>query len=202
MSFETQGNQRFWRDVPGAPEKFEKKKLDSFLFPKRSPAKEHGKKVTKKSEGKKYTPKVFSALKTQVPQQAKKEVWCIPKSLFSREKKENTWPRPRFLPTFYAKKSLKLGKMWTSRPKKHDQFWSSFLFLPFSLFASKSLKHAVFAFQKGNKVGRNEASAKYIYTKEPSNVRVPTKTLCGFVWNSRPQAWRAGRFLRMAALAF
>ena len=29
MSFETQGNQTFWRDIPGVPEKFEKKK---FLF--------------------------------------------------------------------------------------------------------------------------------------------------------------------------
>ena len=33
-----------------------------------------------------YTPKVFSAMKTEVSQQAKKEVWCIPKSSFSREK--------------------------------------------------------------------------------------------------------------------
>ena len=34
--------------------------------------------VLQAPEGKTYTPKVFSALKTQVPQQAK-EVWCIPK---------------------------------------------------------------------------------------------------------------------------
>ena len=27
MSFEAQGNQTFWRDIPGAPEKFEKKKV-------------------------------------------------------------------------------------------------------------------------------------------------------------------------------
>ena len=51
--------------------------------------------------GKKKTPKVFSALKTQVPQQAKKQVWCIPKSLFSREKEgtknENTYA-PKRLP--------------------------------------------------------------------------------------------------------
>ena len=40
------------------------------------------------SEGMKYTPKVFSALKTQVPQQEKK-VLCKPTSLFSREKEGN-----------------------------------------------------------------------------------------------------------------
>ena len=27
MSFETQGKQTFWRDIPGVPEKFEKQKL-------------------------------------------------------------------------------------------------------------------------------------------------------------------------------
>ena len=37
----------------------------------------------------KCTPKVFSALKTQAPQQATKEVWCIPKSLLSREEQGN-----------------------------------------------------------------------------------------------------------------
>ena len=38
-------------------------------------------------EKKRIRPKVFSALKTQVPRQAKKEVWCIPKKLVFREKK-------------------------------------------------------------------------------------------------------------------
>ena len=38
--------------------------------------------------GTKYTPKVFSALRNQVPQQAKKKgLWCIPNCLFSRETK-------------------------------------------------------------------------------------------------------------------
>ena len=49
------------------------------------------------SEGQKYTPKVFSALKSKVSQQSTKEVWSMrhskPVSLFSskgRERKENT----------------------------------------------------------------------------------------------------------------
>ena len=46
---------------------------------------------------KKYTPKVFSALKTHVPQRAKKRFGCLPKSLFSREKKEKTYT-PKSLP--------------------------------------------------------------------------------------------------------
>ena len=46
------------------------------------------------------------------------------------------------------------GKVYFSTKKKHDQFWSFFLFLPFSIFASKWLKYAVFAFQKGKMVGR------------------------------------------------
>ena len=42
--------------------------------------------------------KVFSALRTQVPQQAKKEVWCVPKSLFSREKEGKYIYTPKSLP--------------------------------------------------------------------------------------------------------
>ena len=55
-----------------------------------------------------------------------------------------------------VKMLLKTGeKVHFSTKKKHDQFWSSFFFLPFSLFfASKWLKHAVFAFQKAKNVGR------------------------------------------------
>ena len=59
------------------------------------------------------------------------------------------------------KKRLKLGKNCTFRPKKHDQFWSSFLFLPFSLFSSKWLKYAVFAFQKAQKVGRKRGLRQF-----------------------------------------
>ena len=50
--------------------------------------------------------------------------------------------------------------------KKHDQLWSSFLFLPFSLFLpSKWPKCAVFTFQKqkGKKVGRKRGLRKRKY---------------------------------------
>ena len=40
------------------------------------------------SEGKKYTPKVFSARKTQVPQQAKKRFGVYQKACFQGKKKE------------------------------------------------------------------------------------------------------------------
>ena len=43
------------------------------------------------SPGKKYTPKVFSALKTQVPQQAKKRFGVYQKACFQGKKKENTY---------------------------------------------------------------------------------------------------------------
>ena len=38
MSFETQGNQTFWRDIPGVPEKFEKKRFVFNFRPLKSPA--------------------------------------------------------------------------------------------------------------------------------------------------------------------
>ena len=41
--------------------------------------------------GEKYTPKVFSALKTQVPQQAKKRFGVYQKACFQGKKKENTY---------------------------------------------------------------------------------------------------------------
>ena len=45
----------------------------------------------------KYTPKVFSALRNQVPQQAKTEVWCILNCLLSREKEgENMYTKVPF----------------------------------------------------------------------------------------------------------
>ena len=65
------------------------------------------------SEGKKYTPKVLSALKIQVPQQAKKEVWCIPKSLFSWENEENT----------YTPKNLQGGCWGPLRAALVYRFW-------------------------------------------------------------------------------
>ena len=40
-----------------------------------------------KGKSTRYTPKVFSALRNQVRQQAAKEVWCIPKCLFLRERR-------------------------------------------------------------------------------------------------------------------
>ena len=52
-------------------------------------------------EGKKYTPKVFSVLKTQVPEQARKEVWCISTSLFSREKKGKIHIHQRTFKVFF-----------------------------------------------------------------------------------------------------
>ena len=42
-------------------------------------------------EGQKYTPKVFSGLKIQVPQQAKKRFGVYPKASFQGKKKENTY---------------------------------------------------------------------------------------------------------------
>ena len=42
-------------------------------------------------EKKEYTPKVFSALKTQVPQQAKKRFGVYQKACFQGKKKENTY---------------------------------------------------------------------------------------------------------------
>ena len=49
------------------------------------------------SEGQKYTPKVFSALKNQVLQQAETEVWCIPQMLVFKGKKKNTLHQRAFL---------------------------------------------------------------------------------------------------------
>ena len=69
-----------------------------------------------------------------------------------------------------VKKLLKTGEKVHFSPtkKKHDQFWSSFLFLPFSLFfASKWLRYAVFALQKAKNVGRKRGLChKYIYIYE------------------------------------
>ena len=45
--------------------------------------------------GKKYTPKVFSALKTQVSQQAKKRFGVYQKAYFQGKKKENTYTPKR-----------------------------------------------------------------------------------------------------------
>ena len=47
------------------------------------------------SEGKKYTPKVSSALKTQVPQQAKKRFGVYQKACLQGKKKENTYTPKR-----------------------------------------------------------------------------------------------------------
>ena len=47
--------------------------------------------VTDFLEGRKYTPKVFSALKTQVPQQAKRGLVYTKKLVFKGKKKENTY---------------------------------------------------------------------------------------------------------------
>ena len=47
------------------------------------------------SEGKKYTPKVFSAVKTQVLQQAKKGLVYTKKLVFKGKKKENTYTPKR-----------------------------------------------------------------------------------------------------------
>ena len=52
------------------------------------------------SEGQKYTPKVFSALRDRLPQQAQKEVWCIPNRLFPRETKEKSCKTPKSEPIF------------------------------------------------------------------------------------------------------
>ena len=47
--------------------------------------------------------------------------------------------------------------------KKHDQFWSSFLFLPFSFFLwLKMAKKCCFCLQKAKKVGRKRG-LRYIY---------------------------------------
>ena len=43
------------------------------------------------SDGKKYAPKVLSALKTQVPQQAKERIGVYKKPCFQGKKKENTY---------------------------------------------------------------------------------------------------------------
>ena len=43
---------------------------------------------------------------------------------------------------------LKLGENVLFDRKKHDQFWSSFLFLPFPFVCPKWLKYTAFAFQK------------------------------------------------------
>ena len=48
-----------------------------------------------KSEGKKYTPLLFSARKTQVPQQAKKRLGVYQKACFQGKKKENTYTPKR-----------------------------------------------------------------------------------------------------------
>ena len=44
-----------------------------------------------RSQGKKYPPKVFSALKTQVPRQAKKRFGVYQKACFQGKQKENTY---------------------------------------------------------------------------------------------------------------
>ena len=51
--------------------------------------------------------------------------------------------------------------MHFSTKKKHDQFWSSFLFLPFSLFCLKMAKICVFAFQKAKQVGRTRGLRQF-----------------------------------------
>ena len=67
----------------------------------------------KKSEGKKCTPKVFSALKTQVPQQAKKRFGVYRKACFQGKKKENT----------YTPKSLQGGCWGPLRAVLVYRFW-------------------------------------------------------------------------------
>ena len=57
---------------------------------------------------------------------------------------------------------LKTGEKVHFSTKKHDRFWSSFLFLPFSFFSSKGLTYVVFAFQKAKKVGRKRG-LRHIY---------------------------------------
>ena len=52
------------------------------------------------SEGKKYTPKGFSALKTQVPQQAKKRFGVYQKACFQGRRKENTHTHQRAFKVF------------------------------------------------------------------------------------------------------
>ena len=64
-------------------------------------------------EGKKYTPKVFSALKTQVPQQAKKRFGVYQKACFQGKKKENT----------YTPKSLQGGFWGPLRAALVYRFW-------------------------------------------------------------------------------
>ena len=47
--------------------------------------------------------------------------------------------------------------------KKHDQIWSSLLFLPFSLFCLKMAKICCFAFQKAKKSRQKTRPPPYIY---------------------------------------
>ena len=60
---------------------------------------------------------------------------------------------------------LKTGeKVHFSTKKNHDQFWSSFLFLPFSLFCLRMAKICCFCLQKAKNVGRKRGlSHVYIY---------------------------------------
>ena len=58
---------------------------------------------------------------------------------------------------------LKLGKKCTFQPKKHDQFWSSCQFLPFSLFCLKMAKICCFCLAKSQRSRQKTRPPPYLY---------------------------------------
>ena len=86
------------------------------------------------------------------------------------------WPRPRFSAYLLGKTLLKTGeKVHFSTKKKHGHFWSSFLFLPFSLCFLKMAKLCCFCLSKRQK-GRQK-------TRPPPNIYIYMPD--GAVWGPR-----------------
>ena len=76
------------------------------------------------------------------------------------------------------KKCLKLQKESALLgQKKHDQFWSSFLFLPFSLFCLKMAKICLFCLSKRQKGRKRGLRHKYLCSGDPWLARHSRRSL-------------------------